>query len=134
MFSVSASTLRRVLWLDAISGLGMGVSHLALAGPLSGLTGIPSTWLQVVAVVVFCPAALSAWLASRVSTPTTGVRMLAAGNFAWVAASLWVAFGAGLTLTPLGLGWVLLQAAVVFVLAEIEWAGSATTELRVAAG
>ena len=48
----------------------------------------------------------------------------AAGNFAWVAASLWVAFGAGLPLTALGLGWVLAQALVVLVMAELEWAGA----------
>jgi len=124
MFHVSASTLRRVLWLDAAAGLGMGLSHLALTDWLSGLTGLPVTWLQVAVVVVFGAVALSSWLASRVETPMGGVRVLAVANFAWVAASLWVAFGAGLALTPLGLGWVLLQALFVFVLAELEWAGA----------
>lgn len=65
MFTVSASTLRRVLWLDAASGLGMGLSHLALSEPLSGWTGIPATWLQVAALVVFGAASLAGWLASR---------------------------------------------------------------------
>lgn len=124
MFRVSASTLRPVLWLDAAAGLGMGLSHLALTDWLSGLTGLPVTWLLVAVVVVFGAVALSSWLASRAETPMAGVRVLAVANFAWVAASLWVAFGAGLALTPLGLGWVLLQAAFVFVLAELEWAGS----------
>lgn len=124
MFTVSASTLRRVLWLDAASGLGMGLSHLALAEPLSGWTGIPAGWLQVAALVVFGAASLAAWLASRAGAPAGGVRLLAAGNFAWVAASLWLAFGAGLALTALGLAWVLAQALVVLVLAEFEWAGA----------
>lgn len=124
MFTISASTLRRVLWLDAASGLGMGLSHLVLAEPLSGWTGIPAAWLQVAALVVLGAASLAAWLATRVEPPAGGVKLLAAGNFAWVAASLWLAFGAGLSLTPLGLGWVLAQAVMVLVMAELEWAGA----------
>ena len=58
MFTVSASTLRRVLWLDAASGLGMGLSHLALSEPLSGWTGIPATWLQVAAMAGWAVLAL----------------------------------------------------------------------------
>lgn len=136
MFTVSAATLRRVLWLDAVSGIGMGLSHLALAEPLSGWTGIPVAWLQVAAVIVFVAASLAAWLATRSSPPTTGVRLLAGGNFAWVAASLWLAFGAGLTLSALGLAWVLMQAVVVLVLAELEWIGAgqnATSPTRISA-
>lgn len=124
MFTISASTLRRVLWLDAASGLGMGLSHLVLAERLSGWTGIPAAWLQVAALVVFGAASLAGWLASRAEPPAGGVRLLAAGNFAWVAASLWLAFGAGLPLTVLGLGWVLVQALLVLVMAELEWAGA----------
>ena len=133
MFSISASTLRRVLWLDAASGIGMGLSHLVLAGPLSAWTGIPATWLLAAAVIVFGAASLAAWLASRTAPPAGGVRLLAAGNFAWVAASLWLAFGANLPLTALGLTWVLLQAVTVLVLAELEWAGAgqnATSETQ----
>lgn len=124
MFNVSESTLRRVLWLDAASGLAMGLSHFALAGPLSAWTGIPAVWLEVAAVIVLGAASVAAWLASRSSPPAAGVRLLAAGNFAWVAASVWLAFGAGLPLTTLGLGWLLAQALMVLLLAEIEWAGA----------
>lgn len=124
MFNVSPTTLRRVLWTDAASGLGMGLSHLALAEPLSGWTGIPAMWLQVAAGIVFGAAALAGWLASRAEPPAGGVRFLAVGNFIWVASSLWLAFGAGLPLTALGLGWVLAQAAMVLVMAEFEWAGA----------
>lgn len=124
MFTVSPTTLRRVLWTDAASGLGMGLSHLALAEPLSAWTGIPAMWLQVTAGIVFGAAALAGWLATRAEPPAGGVRFLAVGNFIWVAASLWLAFGAGLPLTALGLGWVLAQAVVVLVMAELEWAGA----------
>lgn len=124
MFTLSIPSLRRVLWLDAVAGWGMALSHLVLAGPLSAWLGIPAAWLQVAAIAVLAPASWAAWLASRREPPAAGVRLLAAVNFAWVAASAWLAFGAGLALTALGLAWVLLQAAMVFVLAELEWAGS----------
>ena len=62
--------------------------------------------------------------ATRQSPTRVPVRLLAAGNLGWVDASLWLVSGAGLVLSPLGLGWVLLQAATVFVLAGLEWAGS----------
>lgn len=124
MFSVSASTLRRVLWTDAASGIVMGLSHLVLAEPLADWTGIPVAWLHVAALVVFGAAALATWLVIRAEPPAGGVRLLAVGNFVWVAASLWLAFGSGLPLTTLGLSWVLAQAAVVLVMAELEWAGS----------
>jgi hypothetical protein len=128
MFTVSASTLRRVLWLDAASGMVTGLSHLVLAEPLSDWTGIPAAWLQLAAMIVFGAASLAAWLATRASPPFAGVRFLAAGNFAWVAASLWLAFGAGLPITALGLGWVLMQAVTVLVLAELEWAGAGQSQ------
>lgn len=124
MFTVSESALRRVLWLDAASGLGMGLSHLLLADLLSAWTGLPPTWLLASAVLVFGAASLAAWLASRTSPPPAGVRLLAVINFVWVAASVWLVLGAGLPLTALGVGWVLLQAATVLVMAELEWVGS----------
>ena len=124
MFKVSSTTLRRVLAIDAVLGLGMGLSHLALSDSLSTWLGLPLAWLQVAAVIVLVAASMAGWLATRHSPPGGGVRLLAMGNLGWVAASLWVALGAGLALTPLGLAWVLLQAAVVFVLAELEWVGA----------
>ena len=124
MFTVTESALRRVLWLDAASGLGMGLSHLLFADLLSVWTGIPPTWLLASAVLVFGAASLAAWLASRTSPPPVGVRLLAVINLVWVVASAWLALGAGLPLTALGVGWVLLQAATVLVMAELEWIGS----------
>lgn len=133
MFQLSTTNLRRVLWLDAITGMGMFASHLILSDFLSGLTGLPADWLQVIALMVIVPATTSGWLASRSVPPRAGVRLLAIGNFAWVAASLWVAFGAGLALTPMGMGWVLMQALFVLVLAELEWAGTGRTPRLAAA-
>ncbi|MDO9032856.1 MAG: hypothetical protein Q7V09_20705 [Hydrogenophaga sp.] len=124
MLNLSVSALRRVLWLDAASGLGMAVAHFALSDLLSEWLGLSLAWLQVSGVIVCGAALLSGALASRARPPAAGVRLLAAGNFLWVAASVWAVWGAGLPLTTLGAVWVLLQAAFVFGLAELEWAGS----------
>ena len=124
MLNLSVSALRRVLWLDAASGLGMAVAHFVFSGLLSEWQGLPLAWLQVSGVIVCGAALLSGALASRAHPPAAGVRLLAAGNFLWVAASVWAVWGAGLALTTLGVVWVLLQAAFVFGLAELEWAGS----------
>lgn len=123
MLNLSVSALRRVLWLDAASGLGMAVAHFGFSDLLSEWLGLPLAWLQVSGVIVCGAALLSGALASR-AHPPAGVRLLAAGNFLWVAASVWAVWGAGLALTTLGVVWVLLQAAFVFGLAELEWAGS----------
>jgi len=128
MLNLSVSALRRVLWLDAASGLGMAVAHFGFSGLLSEWLGLPLAWLQVSGVIVCGAALLSGALASRARPPAAGVRLLAAGNFLWVAASAWAVWGAGLSLTSLGVVWVLLQAAFVFGLADLEWAGSRQTQ------
>ena len=124
MLNLSVSALRRALWLDAASGLGMAVAHFGFSDLLSERLGLPLAWLQVSGVIVCGAALLSGALASRAHPPAAGVRLLAAGNFLWVAASVWAVWGAGLPLTTLGAVWVLLQAAFVLGLAELEWAGS----------
>lgn len=124
MLNLSVSALRRVLWLDAASGLGMAIAHFAVPEQLSVGLGLPLVWLQLSGVIVCGAAALSAVLAAQAQPPLGGVRLLVAGNFLWVAASVWTVWGAGLPLTTLGMAWVLLQAAFVFGLAELEWSGS----------
>ena len=128
MLNLSVSALRRVLWLDAASGLGMAVAHFGFSGLLSHWLGLPLVWLQVSGAIVCGAVLLSGALASRAQPPAAGVRLLAAGNFLWVAASVWAVWGAGLALTTLGVVWVLLQAVFVLGLAELEWAGSRQTQ------
>lgn len=132
MLNLSVSALRRVLWLDAISGLAMAVAHFGFSGLLSEWLGLPPAWVLASGVIVCGAALLSGALALRALPPAPGVRLLAAGNFLWVAASIWAVWGAGLSLTTLGIAWVLIQAIFVFGLAEMEWAGSRRA-LRLAA-
>ena len=124
MLTVSVSNLRRVLWVDAASGLTLALAHVALSDQLQQWLGLPARWLWASGVIVLGAALLSGSLAARAAPPRWGVRLLAAGNLLWVAASLWVVWGAGLALTPWGEVWVLAQAGFVLLLADLEWLGS----------
>lgn len=123
MLSVSTAALRRILWLDASTGVAMAISHLAFADLIAGWTGMPHRWLLGMAAAVAGFVLLAGWLASRVKPPSAGLRALVAINLGWVAMSLWMVLASGLPLTALGVGWVLLQACFVLILAILEWAG-----------
>ncbi|GAA6141827.1 hypothetical protein [Hydrogenophaga sp. 5NK40-0174] len=125
--NVSTQTLRTVLLIDSVAGLAMATSHGLAADPLSVWTGIPSEWLVAAAVVVFAAASVAGLLGLRSVPPGGMVRMLAAGNFAWVVASLWLAFVAPIEITAIGVIWVIAQAVFVFVLAEMEWMGASNS-------
>ncbi len=124
MMQPSTLMLRRILAFDAASGAAMAITHFGASEKMSSWLGLPASWLTVSGLILLGAVSLAASLALQASPSRHGVRLLAAGNFVWVAASIWVVSGAGLTLTPFGMTWVLLQAIVVFFLAELEWLGS----------
>ena len=121
----SSQGLRRVLWLDAASGAGMGLAHLGLSGWLAAWLGYPPAWLLASGLVVLPFALLAATLARR--TRMAGVRLLAVGNFAWVAVSAVVLFSGVGQPTALGQVYVLAQAAFVLLLAELQWTATRRT-------
>jgi Na+/melibiose symporter-like transporter len=135
MITISPVTLRRVLWVDALSGVLMALSHGLAMAAVSALTGLPPTVLGVAVLIVVGAAALSTWLATRPSPPREGVRVLALGNLAWVAASAGLVLAGPWPLTAAGQAWVLLQALAVLLMATLEWAGARrpVAALRVAA-
>ena len=112
----SAPTLRRLLAVDAATGLAMGVLLVAASAPLATLLGLPATLLFGAGVVLFPSAALMA-LAARSLRPLL-VSVVVVGNAAWVLASL----GVLVLLAPnaLGIAFVLMQAAVVTGLTLLE--------------
>jgi hypothetical protein len=116
--------LPQVLRVDAFTCAAMGLLLVAAATPLSGWLGLPEPLLFWAGVVLF-PCALLMLLAAR--RPRFGplVGLIVLGNFAWVAASAVVA--AVFSPTTLGLVFVLVQAAVVAVLAWLEWRGLRST-------
>lgn len=111
---------RRVLWLDAITGVGTALLQLEAQATVSSLLGMPAALVQASAWVVLVFVVYIGFLLAQRELPRAGVRLLALGNGAWVVASLWLALGAGVALSPLGVGYVLAQAAFVGMLAYLQ--------------
>jgi hypothetical protein len=113
--------LRRVLWADALSGTGTAVLHLALAGTLSGLLGLPAALLSASGILLLLYVALAGTLALQATPSRALLGALVVGNFAWVAACLALLFGGLVSPTPLGQAYLAVQAVAVLVLAELQW-------------
>jgi hypothetical protein len=119
----SPTVQRRVLAFDAISGAGTGVLHLLLASVLATWLGLPAALLQASGVAIFAFVLLAGWLARQAPVPRGPLMVIVLLNVAWAIACVWLAFGDVVEPTPLGVAYLLVQAAVVFVLAELEWMG-----------
>src|SRR5690606_26938217 len=89
----SPQGLRRVLWFDAVSGVAIGVMHLAFSGPMADLLGLPVGLLQATGFAIFAYVLLAGWLASRPVPPRGALGLLAAGNFVWAGGCIWLAWG-----------------------------------------
>jgi len=113
--------LRNVLLADAATGVGAGIVLIAGADFTHALLGLPSS-LLFWAGVALIPFVAGLLMILRSNT-TAGVPWIIGANFAWVAASLYVAFGPSFAPTLLGQVFVCAQAAVVFILAELQVMG-----------
>ncbi len=115
--------LRRVLWVDAATGLATGVLQLLLPGFLAGLLGLPEALLLEAGWAMLAFAAGIAFLATRQFVPLTGVGVLIGANLLWVVGCLALLFGDLVKPTIAGTVFIAVQAATVAVLAELEWVG-----------
>lgn len=120
---MTASTLRKVLALDAASCAASFVLCVPLGGFAAEFTGLPAAvvglggWICLAAAALFAALALS----TRPSRPL--VLLAAWGNAGWVVASLGVVVVLGAQMTALGIALVIGQAAAVAVLAWLEFVG-----------
>jgi hypothetical protein len=119
----SPSFLRRVLWADALSGAATGALQLAVPGLLATWLGLPAALLTASALAIFVFVGLASFLATREAPPRPLLAALVIGNWAWVAGCLVLAFSGTLAPTALGQGYLVMQAVVVAVLAELQWMG-----------
>lgn len=115
--------LRLALRIDATASGALGVLGVAAAPLLADLLGAPAPVLFGVGVffVVFAAALLV--LASRRSIPRPAAWTVVLGNAVWAAGSVVAAIVAAGTLTGLGVGVVLAQAAAVALFADLQWMG-----------
>jgi hypothetical protein len=113
--------LRRILALDSLSCLAMGLLMGVGATALAPLFGLPENLLRVAGLALLPLAAFLAVLATRPRPPRPLVWIVILGNAAWTAESF-------LTLgqaqpTPLGTAFVSAQAVAVLGLALLEYLG-----------
>ena len=113
--------LRRVLYVDAATCVATGALMTLDAAPLSTLLALPADLLFWSGLSLFPIAAFMLWVATRRDIPRPGVWLVICGNAGWVAGSALVL----LANVPAALGYafVIAQAVVVALLAELEYTG-----------
>jgi len=119
----TGTLLRQALLADAaVSGL----TGLALAGgaPLAALVfGLSTALVAGVGAFFIIYGAALGLLVWRPTVSLAAARTVVGGNALWVVASLAFLLVGPSSLTMLGKGFVVMQAAAVAVLAELQWAG-----------
>jgi hypothetical protein len=118
------SYLRPILFADATTCLATGLLMTTAASPLSELLGLPHGLLFEAGLSLFPIAAFIAGVGARASTSWLAVAAVAAGNLAWVLASLWVVAGGSFAPNVWGVGFVGAQALVVLGFAALEGRGA----------
>ncbi len=122
MFS-SHNLLRTALWADAIVSLASGALQVAFSGPTSEQLGLPVSLLAYTGEFFLLYGAAVALLATRKQPPARVVRFLIIGNALWAAATLALLLIGGLTPTLPGKGYVVMQAVIVAILADLQYFG-----------
>lgn len=115
--------LRRILWLDAATGVATGTLQLLLPGFLAGLLGLPEVLLVASGWLLFVYVAGISFIATRPLLHTELIWTLIAANLLWVLGCLALLFGGLVTPTLLGQVFIAVQALAVGLLAELQWFG-----------
>ena len=113
--------LRRVLALDSLSCLAMGLLTGLGAAGLAPLFGLPEPLVRFAGLALLPLAAFLFWLATRPNPPRPLVWVVILGNLGWAAESF-ITLGQSQA-TPLGTAFVSAQAVAVLGLAVLEYVG-----------
>jgi hypothetical protein len=122
--------LRRVLILDAVASGATGLLMLLGAGLLEQWLNLPAALLRYAGISLLPFAAIVAWLGLRASLSRAGVWAVIALNVLWVVDSAALLVSGWVDPALLGYVFVIFQAAVVAVLAELEFIGLRQLGLR----
>ena len=113
--------LRRILALDSLSCLIMGLPMGLDAAALAPLFGLPEALVRGAGLALLPLAAFIFWLATRPNPPRPLVWAVILGNLAWTAESF-ITLGQSQA-TALGTAFVAAQAVAVLGLAALEYVG-----------
>jgi hypothetical protein len=118
-----AQFLRTVLTIDALTCLATGAASLALGPMLSGTLGLSTALLQGSGAALLAVAAFIAFAAKNTPSMPWAVWTVVLGNAAWVLGSVLVLVAGFEQPTALGMAYVIAQAGVVAIIAELEYTG-----------
>jgi hypothetical protein len=115
--------LRRALLADALASGLMALLLAAGANALTGVLGMPPSFLRGVGLFLIPYAAFVGYLGSREPPPIALVWVVMIGNALWVVASIAVLVGGILSPTVPGIVFVIAQATAVAVFAMLQYLG-----------
>lgn len=115
--------LPRLLLVDAAASGATALLLVAAADLLAPALQLPAGLLRGAGVVLLPFVALVFGLSRQAAPAPAAVAAVVAVNFAWVAASVWVAFGGSWQPSLAGIAFVLAQALAVLAFADLGWIG-----------
>ena len=115
--------LRYTLLADAVASGTTGLMMIAAAGLLEGLLGLPTALMREAGLVLVPYVAFVAWVGTRAAIARPAVQAIIAMNVLWVLGSVALLVGGFVAPTVLGYAFVIMQAVVVGVLAELQLIG-----------
>jgi hypothetical protein len=120
--------LRQALLSDAVTSAACGLLMLLAAAPLSGLLGLPEMLLRLAGAVLLPYAAFIAYLGLREQLQRPIVWAVVIGNVIWTADSLLLLMSGWVEPTRAGYAFVIGQALVVLMYAELQYMGLRRSE------
>ena len=117
------TNLRFALLADAVASGATGLMMIAGADLLTGLLGLPVALMREAGLLLVPYVALVAFVGTRQAIPHGVVRAIIALNIAWVAGSIGLLMSGIVAPTVLGYAFVIFQAVVVGVFAELQFIG-----------
>jgi hypothetical protein len=124
--------LRQALLSDAVTSAACGLLMLLGAGPLAGLLGLPEMLLRLAGAILLPYAAFIAYLGLREQLQRPIVWAVVIGNVIWTADSLLLLMSGWVEPTHAGYAFVIGQALVVLMYAELQYMGLCRSETAAA--
>ena len=124
--------LRYALLADAVASGATGLMMIAGAGLLEGLLGLPVALMREAGLVLVPYVAFVALVGTRETISRPAVQAIIALNVLWVAGSVGLLMSGCVAPTVLGYAFVIAQAIVVGVFAELQFIGLRRTDAATA--
>lgn len=115
--------LRRALLVDAATCAACGLLLVLGARVLDDLLGLPTPFLRYSGGILLVFTLLLLYLVTRTILPRAWIAAVIVANAAWAVASFLLILSGWVAPTALGYAFVIAQALVVIVLAELEYLG-----------